>query len=288
MRTILVTGIKGQLGAEVGAFLSPLGKIIGVGREKLDLAKPEHIREAIAQIKPHIIVNCGAYTGVDKAESESDLAYQINGVAPTVLAQEGEKLRATLVHISTDYVFDGTKNTPYLETDPTHPMGVYGKSKVAGEEGIRQTGAHSYILRTAWVYGRKGKGNFVKTMVRLGREREELRVVMDQVGTPTWTEDIAKAIASLLQQDSPPGTYHFTNSGVTSWYDFAVAIFEEAQLLGFPLQVKRVVPITTSEYPTPASRPAYSVLDTRKLGAVLGKYPPHWRVALRKMLQERV
>ena len=288
MRTILVTGIRGQLGAEVGEILSPLGEIIGVGREKLDLSKPEHIREAITQIKPHIIINCGAYTGVDKAESESDLAYQINGVAPTVLAQEAEKLGATLVHISTDYVFDGTKNTPYLETDPTHPRGVYGKSKVAGEEGIGQTGAKYYILRTAWVYGTQGKGNFVKTMLQLGREKEELGVVMDQVGTPTWTQDIAKAIASLLQQDTPRGTYHFTNSGVTSWYDFAVAIFEEALLLGLPLQVKRVVPITTSEYPTPARRPAYSVLDTRKLGAVLGEYPPHWRVSLRKMLEEGV
>ena len=286
MKRILVTGISGQLAPEVVTALTPWGEVVAGGREMMDLSKGEEIREAIASLKPQIIVNCGAYTAVDKAESEPDLAGLVNGVAPTILAEEAAKLDATLLHVSTDYVFDGKKNTPYLETDPTNPIGVYGSSKLAGEEGIIKSDAPYYILRTAWVYGTRGKGNFVKTMLRLGKEREELRVVMDQVGSPSWTRDIAGAIASLLKEEPPIGIYHFTNSGVTSWYDFAVAIFEEAKLLGFPLQIKRVIPITTHQYPTPAKRPAYSVLSHQKLVGVSQEYAPHWRVALRKMLAE--
>ncbi|NEQ14464.1 MAG: dTDP-4-dehydrorhamnose reductase, partial [Moorea sp. SIO3E2] len=205
-------------------------------------------------------------------------------------AEEAQNLGAILLHISTDYVFDGKKNTPYTEQDTPNPIGSYGKSKLQGEEGVQQKCDRILILRTAWVYGTRGHGNFVKTMLRLGAEREELRVVADQVGTPTWAKDIAVTITQLLQaMDSNPmlgGIYHFTNTGVTSWYDFAVAIFEEAKLLGFPLKLQRVVPITTPEYPTPAQRPAYSVLSNQKISQTLGSYPPHWRQSLRQMLAE--
>ena len=302
MRRILLTGLNGQVGQELQRTLAPLGEVIGAGRETLDLAQPASIRQSISTVSPDVIVNAAAYTAVDKAETETELAHAINAVAPQILAEEAQRLGAALIHISTDYVFDGRKNTPYTEDDATNPLSVYGKSKLLGEEGIRKIGvsatAHSelrhIILRTAWVYGTYGKSNFVKTMLRLFAEREEVRVVADQVGTPTWARDIAEAIATLLPQLSPEqaqeapitGIYHFTNSGVASWYDFAIAIFEEAKLLGFPLKVQRIVPITTAEYPTPAQRPAYSVLSGKKVSVALGTHPPYWRDALRQMLQE--
>jgi dTDP-4-dehydrorhamnose reductase len=286
---IAITGASGQLGQDLQRVLaSEERQIFAFDRQTLDLAQPEAIREAIATLQPDVILNAGAYTAVDKAESEPDLAQAINGVAPQLLAEAAVRHNATLIHISTDYVFDGRQSTPYRETDPPNPIGVYGKSKRAGEIGIEQVAQSSdlryLILRTAWVYGTYGKGNFVKTMLRVGSQREELRVVYDQIGTPTWTEDIADAIAQLLAEDCPNGTYHFTNSGVTSWYDFAVAIFEEAEALDFPLAVKTVVPITTADYPTPAQRPAYSVLSTQKIGTILTSPPPQWRQSLRRML----
>ncbi|MBE9166449.1 dTDP-4-dehydrorhamnose reductase [Pleurocapsales cyanobacterium LEGE 06147] len=289
MNKILLIGITGQLGQELQHTLAPLGKVIGLSRQGLDLSQPNKIRQAIAAIKPNIIVNAAAYTAVDRAETEPELAKAINSVAPTVMAEEAQKRGATLVHISTDYVFDGRNYTPYTEADSPNPIGVYGKSKLMGEEGVRKNCARHLILRTAWVYGSRGHGNFVKTMVRLGGEREELRVVADQIGTPTWSYDLAKAIAQLLSSyteevEISMGTYHFTNSGVASWYDFAIAIFAEAQPLGFPLKIKRVAPITTAEYPTPARRPAYSVLSKVKIAKVLGDYPPYWRDSLKQML----
>ena len=284
-KRILVTGINGQLGQELKKTLIPLGKVIGVGRETMDLTQPSDIRRVIAQAKPDFIVNAAAYTAVDKAETEVELANAINAIAPTIMAEEADKLGAVLLHVSTDYVFDGQKNTPYLEDSSTNPLSVYGKSKLAGEAGIQKACQSYIILRTAWVYGNEGKSNFVKTMLRLGKEREEIRVVTDQVGSPTWAKDIADAIAKLLLH-SEKGFYHFTDSGVASWYDFAVAIFEEARQLGFPLQVQRVIPITTAEYPTPAKRPAYSVLSHQKIIAALGTYPPYWRDSLRQMLKQ--
>jgi dTDP-4-dehydrorhamnose reductase len=285
---ILLTGLDGQLGKQLQPLLAPLGDLTTVGRETLDLANPENISRVIEEVKPEIIVNAAAYTAVDKSESEADLATAVNGTAPGILAAEAEKLGATLIHVSTDYVFDGTRSVPYLETDPTNPLGVYGGSKLMGEEAIQQTNAKYVIIRTAWVYGALGKGNFVKTMLRLGKEREELRVVYDQVGTPTWTGDLAKAISELIPRLNADnlGFYHYTNSGAISWYDFAIAIFEEAEKLGFPLKIKRVVPITTAEYPTPAKRPAYSVLNCAKISKVLETHPPHWRQGLREMLKE--
>lgn len=283
---ILLAGINGQLGQELHPMLVKLGDVTWVDRETLDLSQPDMIRQVIAEVKPDLIVNACAYTAVDKAESEPDLAMAVNGSGVGILAAEALKLGARLIHVSTDYVFDGSQSHPYQETDPTNPIGVYGKSKLAGEEAIQQVGGDYIIVRTAWVYGVGGVGNFVKTMLRLGSSRDELRVVTDQVGSPTWTKDLAEAIVCMIQNSPESGIYHYTNSGVCSWYDFAIAIFEEAKALGFPLQVQRVVPITTAEYPTPAKRPAYSVLSHRKISAVIGTHPPHWRQSLRLMLKD--
>lgn len=289
MTRILLTGIAGQLGGELQQTLAPLGEVMGVDRHKLDLTQPDKIRQVIGEFKPNVIVNAAAYTAVDKAETETELANAINGTAPTIMAEAAQQLGAALIHVSTDYIFDGKKNTPYTEDDKPDPINAYGQSKLLGEEGVLKYCDRALILRTAWVYGAQGKGNFVKTMLRLGAERDELRVVVDQVGTPTWTGDLASAIARLVQSlksDTLTGIYHFTNSGAISWYDFAVAIFEEAQQIGFPLQVKQVLPITTAEYPTAAARPAYSVLSTQKISNVLGNHPPHWRTGLRRMLKQ--
>lgn len=289
MTQILLTGAAGQLGHDLQPALATLGEVLPIGRDELDLSQPEQVRATIRDWRPRAIVNAAAYTAVDKAESETDLANTINGTTPTVMAEVAQELDIPLIHISTDYVFDGQKNTPYLEDDAPNPVGAYGKSKLLGENGVRQACDRHLILRTAWVYGVGGKGNFVKTMLRLGNERDELRVVVDQVGTPTWTGDLAAAIAQLLlgllQETIAPGIYHYTNSGAISWYDFAVAIFEEAAALDMPLTVQRVIPITTAEYPTPAKRPAYSVLSGKKVSAALGTIPPHWRSALRAMLR---
>jgi len=289
MTRILLTGIAGQLGSELQQILVPLVEVMGVDRQRLDLTQPDKIRQVIGEFKPDVIVNAAAYTAVDKAETETELANAINGTAPTIMAEAAQQFGTALIHVSTDYIFDGKKNTPYTEDDKPDPINAYGQSKLLGEEGVLKHCDRALILRTAWVYGAQGKGNFVKTMLRLGAEREELRVVVDQVGTPTWTGDLASAIAQLaqsLKSNTLTGIYHFTNSGAISWYDFAVAIFEEAQQIGFPLQVKQVVPITTAEYPTAAARPAYSVLSTQKISAVVGNHPSHWRTGLRRMLQE--
>lgn len=288
---ILLIGAQGQVGQDLQKTLPIQGNVEAVDRSHLDLTDAASIRDVIRELAPGVIVNAAAYTAVDKAEVEQTLAHSINAVAPGVMAEEAQKLGAFLIHISTDYVFDGRKNTPYLEDDTPNPQGVYGESKLLGEHQVQQICERHAILRTAWVYGVKGKGNFVKTMLRLGADRKELKVVMDQVGTPTWSFDIAQTIASLIghvNSDHPPqsGVYHFTNSGVTSWYDFSVAIFEEARLMEIPLSIKSVVPITTAEYPLPASRPAYSVLSNQKLSATLNAAPAHWRCRLRKMLLE--
>jgi dTDP-4-dehydrorhamnose reductase len=298
VKDILLIGKMGQVGQELQRTLAPLGKVTGIGHEDLDLSQGDRVRQVIRDLQPGLIVNAAAYTAVDKAESEMDFAMAINAEAPTVMAEEAQQCGAALIHISTDYVFDGRKNRPYLESDSPDPVSVYGKTKLAGEVGITQVYHRSpdvpyAILRTAWVYGTQGKGNFVKTMLRLGSERDEVRVVADQIGSPTGAADIAGAIAQLSRhflvpqdQSVASGIYHFTNSGVASWYDFAVAIFEEARALGVPLKCDRVVPITTEDYPTPATRPAYSVLSCQKISTVLQACPQHWRQALRQMLSE--
>jgi len=287
MNTILLIGSNGQVGTELQNILpNTQSKIVAVARPTVDLTQPDTLRQVIRETQPQIIINSAAYTAVDKAESEPELAAAINTQAPRILAEESQHLGAFLIHISTDYVFDGKAYLPYQPSDPTNPLSIYGKTKLAGEDAIRTCCPHHLILRTAWVYGVHGKGNFVKTMLRLGKERQELRVVADQIGSPTWAGDLAAAIVQLIPQLTPElaGTYHYTNSGVASWYDFAIAIFEEAQQLDFPLEIQRIIPITTPEYPTPAKRPAYSVLSGQKMSAILQTPAPHWRHSLRKML----
>lgn len=289
---IALVGADGQVGQELRQTLQPLGEVLSFNRQSLDLSQPEQIAERLTPLAPTIIVNAAAYTAVDKAESEPELAHTINEIAPTHLAKIAQSLDAQLIHISTDYVFDGSKGSPYRPDDPTCPMSVYGRSKLAGEQAIQTHCDRYWTLRTAWVYGVHGKGNFVKTMLRLGADRPELKVVADQIGTPTWAKSIAEAIADLIgtlspeSETAPSGIYHFTNSGVASWYDFAIAIFEEAQAIGIPLQIEQVIPITTADYPTPAQRPHYSVLSSQNILPFLSQPPVHWRAALRLMLKE--
>ena len=290
MTKILLFGSQGQVGAELVNILPKQGELITIDRSLVDLNQEQKIRNCIQQNKPDIIINSAAYTAVDKAESEIELADKINAIAPKIMAEESSKIKAKLIHISTDYVFDGKNNVPYLESYTTNPLGVYGKSKLAGEEYIKQNSSNYIILRTAWVYGTYGKGNFVKTMLRLGKEREELKVVIDQVGSPTYAKDIAETISKLTNQYSTVRNqqqiYHFTNLGVCSWYDFAVNIFREAKKLGYPLAIKQVLPITTPEYPTPAQRPTYSVLSTRKISQDLNFLPHYWQDSLIIMLKK--
>ncbi len=289
--SILLVGAQGQVGLELVKTLAPLAESLGPvtawSRAQLDITDLEAIATQVLTLQPKLIINAAAYTAVDKAESEPDLAYRINAEAPKALAQSAAKCGAGLVHISTDYVFSGQVGSPRCETDATGPLSVYGSSKLAGEDAIRSALDQHIILRTAWVYGTQGKGNFLKTMLRLGAERREVNVVCDQVGAPTWAQDVASVIAQISPNIAQiPGTYHYTNSGVASWYDFALAIFQEAKASGMPLSIETVNPITTADYPTPAVRPAYSVLNCQKITRALGHSPPHWRESLKAMLSE--
>ncbi|MEO1623185.1 MAG: dTDP-4-dehydrorhamnose reductase [Cyanobacteria bacterium J06632_3] len=294
--TVLLVGANGQVGQELRQTLQPLLKqdsdltsLEAVSRAELDLTDLDAIAQKVHTLSPKLIINAAAYTAVDKAESEPELAHRINAEAPTALAKAAADYGAALVHISTDYVFAGDDSSPRIETDPTGPISVYGKTKLAGEDGIRAVLDDHIILRTAWVYGCYGKSNFVKTMLRLAGERKALSVVNDQIGSPTWAKDIAEAIAHLsplIRQH--PGTYHFTNSGTASWHDFAKTIFQEARALGVPLALETLNAITTAEYPTPASRPAYSVMNCQKITDLLGYAPPQWQQSLQAMLQQYV
>ena len=287
-KLILLIGSNGQVGTELQHTLASNYKVIALARPEIDLTHPDKLRQIIRETQPEIIINAAAYTAVDKAENEPENAHLINTVAPQIIAEESQKLGSFLIHLSTDYVFNGNSHYPYRETDSTNPLSVYGQTKLAGEIAIQQNCPHHIILRTAWVYGTYGKSNFVKTMLRVGQERSEVRVVADQIGSPTWAQDIASTITQIIPQltSENAGIYHYTNSGVASWYDFAIAIFEEAEKLGFPLKIANIIPITTPEYPTPAKRPAYSVLACEKISQILGTYPPHWRQELRLMLKE--
>ncbi len=289
--SILLTGAQGQVGQELQQTLVRLeptyGPLVALGRTQLDLTDLDAIATQVEATQPMLIVNAAAYTAVDKAESESELAYRINAEAPGALAKAAAKCNAALIHISTDYVFSGQAPSPRCETDETEPLSVYGETKLAGEAAIRSALDRHVILRTAWVYGVHGKGNFVKTMLRLAKDRPQLSVVADQIGSPTWANDIAQTIAQLSEKVTHyPGTYHFTNSGTASWYEFATAIFEEARSLGMPLTIETLNPITTAEYPTPAKRPPYSVLNCQKIANLLGHEAPNWRQSLKEMLQQ--
>ena len=286
---ILLFGKVGQVGWELRRTLAPLGPLACVDFPEVDLTQPDSIRKWIQDTSPEIIVNAAAYTAVDKAESEPVLATKINGEAPGIMAEEAKRRGALLVHYSTDYVFDGTKATPYVEEDRPNPLSAYGRSKLAGDTAIQQVGGRHLIFRLCWVYGPRGS-NFLLTMRRLAREQETLRVVRDQVGCPTTSRLIAEATALALAQAHRPdraarctGVYHLCCSGQASWHDFARAIVD--QMPAAERKCRTVEAITAAEYPTPAKRPAYSVMSCAKLQRTFGLALPDWRDALGLVLE---
>ena len=280
----LVTGANGQLGFELQRALAPLGEVVACGRDACDLSNPTSIRAAVLAAKPDVIFSAGAYTAVDKAESEPDLARAVNATAPGILGEEAAKLGALVIHYSTDYVFDGLKSSAYCETDATNPLGVYGKTKLAGENALTASGADHLIFRTSWVFGAHGK-NFIKTILRLASNRDELRIVADQFGAPTGAAllaDTSTHIAARYLRDGreifPFGLYHLAASGEISWHGFAQRIVAKAAAANSPLQAtpERIHPIPAAEYPTPAARPANSRLDSSKFRSAFGLHLPDW------------
>ena len=284
--TILLIGAAGQLGRELKRSLACLGDLVACDRSQIDLADGTALRAAVRAHAPRAIVNAAAYTAVDRAEQEPDLARRINATAPAILAEEAKRLGALLIHYSTDYVFDGAKPGPYVEYDTANPLSVYGHSKLEGEQAIAASGARSVILRTSWVYGLHG-ANFMKTMLRLGRERDELRVVDDQVGAPTWTRHLADASAQILgRRDPPTGLYHLAAGGETSWHAYAGAIFELALQLGMIAKIPLIHRIASADYPLPAQRPKNSRLDCSRFTREFGLTLPDWRVGLADCLAD--
>jgi len=303
---ILLTGKDGQIGTDLRLFLPPLGDLVALGSAEVNLADAMALRRAVADVRPDLIVNAAAYTAVDQAEREPSLAHAVNAQAPAVLAEEAKKVGAALIHFSTDYVFDGSRATPYTEADTPNPLSVYGASKLAGEQAVAASGVPHLILRTAWVYARHRR-NFLLTILRLAAQQEELRVVRDQVGAPAWSREVAAAISRILASlpadlrpadalRSATGLYHLAATGAASWHQFAQAILEEATSLprlpawataatqGRPL-VARLTPISTAEYPTAARRPAYSVLSSARIEKTFGVCLPDWRTQLRSVFQ---
>ena len=278
---ILLTGRNGQVGWELERSLARIGEVVAFDRSSLDLAERDRIAERVRAVKPDVVVNAAAYTAVDRAESEPELARRINTEAPEILAKEALRLGATLIHYSTDYVFDGTKAAAYVETDSPNPLSVYGRSKLEGERAIQASGCRHLILRTSWVYGARG-ANFLLTVLRLARERRELRVVDDQIGAPTWCRDIATATAKLAEASvagSIQGLYHLAAAGKTSWCGFASTLLAIAGI-GIP-----VTPISTGEFHSVARRPANSVLSCAKLKA-FGIELPEWPRSLSACMAE--
>ncbi len=285
---ILLTGPQGQVGSALRPLLEMLGDLTVLGRDALDLADADAIRAAVQQYRPRLIINAAAYTAVDRAETEPELARAVNGIAPGILAEEAGRLNAALIHYSTDYVFDGTHSEPYVETDLPHPLGAYGQSKWLGEQTVLASGTPALVFRTSWVYSLHG-ANFLRTMLRLGQERDTLKVVDDQWGAPTWAQSIAEATVALLQQargdeliafiQRHQGVYHMTNGGATTWYAFAKAIFDLR-----PECRAQLIPIPASEYPSPVRRPANSRLNNHKLAEQLHLTLPSWQEALKQCL----
>lgn len=294
MRRILVTGKNGQVGWELQRTLMTLGEVIAVDRTQMNLADPDSIRNCIREVKPSLIVNAAAYTAVDKAESEVDLAMAVNGLAPGIMAEEAKRLGAAIVHYSTDYVFDGMKTEPYTEEDVPRPLSVYGKSKLAGEEAIKAVACPHLILRTSWVYGARGK-NFLRTILKLAKERPELRIVNDQVGAPTWNRHIAEATAQIFARlysaaindiariSDASGIYHLTAGGETTWFAFANAIVDYESLINSGSS-PRLVPIPSEQYPTAARRPKNSVLSNDKIRNLFALVQPDWMTCLKTCL----
>jgi dTDP-4-dehydrorhamnose reductase len=286
---ILLIGKIGQVGWELRRTLAPMAELVCVDFPDIDLCSGDSIRKWVTESKPEIVVNAAAYTAVDKAESDEDRAMKINGLAPGILAEAARKCGALMVHYSTDYVFDGTKTEPYVETDAPNPLGAYGRTKLAGDEAVRAAGGAHLIFRLCWVYGARGQ-NFMLTMIRLARERDKLRVVSDQVGCPTWSRMIAETTALALKQTLAArdlgaftGTYHLAASGSTSWHGFASAIISLMPAEG--RKCSHVDTIPTSAYPTPAKRPAYSVLDCSQLERTFGLKLPYWHESLKQVLE---
>jgi dTDP-4-dehydrorhamnose reductase len=290
---ILLTGKNGQVGWELQRTLAASATLIALDSSQLDLSDADAIRRTVRDLRPDIIINPAAYTAVDKAETEPELAMAVNGIAPGILAEEARHLGAVLVHYSTDYVFDGNKPAPYSENDLPNPQSIYGKTKLAGELAIRASGCKHIILRTSWVYGVHG-GNFVKTVLRLSRERSELRIVADQFGAPTWARDLAQATASALTcwqeknwDDSLSGLYHLTAAGRTNWHQYAEEIVRlarqyDAELAAKPLDIRA---IATHEYPVPAKRPVNSVLANDKMRDTFGIVLPEWQDSLAECMR---
>ena len=287
---ILLIGKNGQVGWELRRTLAPLAEVVAVDYPEINFTDAPALRQFVAATRPDVVVNAAAYTAVDKAETETELCRQVNAVAPGVLAEEAKKLGALMVHYSTDYIFDGTKTSPYVETDAPNPLGAYGRTKMEGDRAVKASGADHLIFRLCWVYGARGQ-NFMLTMQRLAREREKLRVVGDQFGCPTWSRMIAEATALALKQvlagadrSAFNGEYHLAAGGQANWHEFASRIIElmpEAER-----KCRAVEKITTPEYPTPAKRPAYSVLDCGKLQKTFGLRLPDWEASLRQVLDK--
>jgi dTDP-4-dehydrorhamnose reductase len=281
---VLVTGAQGQVGRCLLACAPPHLTVVGLSRTQLDVGDGEAVQRAIAAHGPAVIINAAAYTAVDRAETEVDAARRVNGLGPRHLARAAAAAGARLVHISTDFVFDGRAAVPYPPDAPTAPLGVYGLTKLEGEQAVRELlPATSVVVRTAWVYAAHGT-NFLRTMLRVMGEKGQVRVVADQIGTPTAADSLAAVLWALAQRPDVGGFQHFTDAGVASWYDFAVAIAEEAATLGLLPPGVEVRAISSADYPTAARRPAYSVLDKRELLAALGLEHHHWRVSLRRVL----
>lgn len=278
---ILITGCNGQLGNEIQLIEknNPQHCFFNTDVEELDITDQLAVEQFVAKNKIDGIINCAAYTAVDKAESDKELCTSLNTVAPAYLAAAIDKRDGWMIHISTDYVFDGTKHTPYVEDDTPCPNSVYGSTKLAGELGVRKFCKKSMIIRTAWLYSTFGN-NFVKTMIRLGKEKEQLGVIFDQIGNPTYARDLAVVIMTAVNQGIKPDIYHFSNEGVISWYDFTKAIHRIAGI-----NTCHVKPIHTSEYPTPASRPAYSVLDKTKIKNTYDVEIPYWEESLAECIK---
>lgn len=286
---VLISGQHGQVSRELQRRLGGVGELIVLGRDQLDLAQPEQIRQQVQKVRPDLIINAAAHTAVDLAESEPETAFAINAVAPGIFAEEALKLGIPLIHYSTDYVFDGMKVGPYNEDDTPNPLGVYGKSKLAGERAITDVQGKHLILRTSWVYSAHGR-NFLLTMQRLLQERPEVRIVADQIGAPTWAGTIANSTLALIERwqagtAATWGTYHLTAQGETSWFGFAQAIGEALRQQAKPCA--NLLPIPSSDYPTPAARPLNSCLDCSRLQREWGVSQPDWQIALRECLAEQ-
>ena len=283
---VLITGAQGQLGKELQRLCPAHAECLPLGRAELDITGKAAVLECVSDLQPQLIINAAGYTAVDGAEAKPDLAVEVNAEGTANLAVAAERVGARVIHVSSDFVFDGTADTPYRTDQETRPLGVYGHSKLAGENRLQEIlPLGSVVVRTAWLYSALGE-NFVKTMLRLMREREQLGVVSDQVGSPTWARGLARALWRLLEYPQAHGIYHWTDNGSCSWYDFTCAIYSEGRKLGLLQRDVQIDAITTAEYPTPAARPAYSVLDCNKMQTLLEDGGEEWRPQLVAMLGE--